>query len=176
VAQLHSRTSDRLAMSMASLEELRAELVSLAELQRVLGWKIARDWPPRLWEADPIRWAIGKIEAEPEELFWRPWYVRMRGYDGAYCATAGFKGPAQDGMLEVGYSVVDSHHRRGIATEVTGMLMEWARDFAGISKFCAHTLVGDPASAGVLLKNGFVMAGTVVDPVDGEIARFERCS
>lgn len=161
-------------MSMATLEALRADLVSLSELQRALGWNIATDWPPRLWEPGAIQWIIGKIEAEPAELFWRPWYVRMRGLDGAYCATAGFKGPAQDGMLEVGYSVVDSHHRRGIATEMTGMLIKWARSFAGIEKFCAHTLVGDPASAGVLLKNGFVMVGTVVDPVDGEIARFEK--
>jgi len=54
------------------------------------------------------------------------------------------------------------------------MLMQLARDFSGIEKFCAHTLVGDPASSGVLRKNGFVMVGTVVDPVDGEVARFER--
>ncbi|MBX3390492.1 MAG: GNAT family N-acetyltransferase [Phycisphaeraceae bacterium] len=88
---------------------------------------------------------------------------------GVYCATAGFKGPPVDGMLELGYSVVPSHHRRGIATEIVQLLISSASHQFQISCFCAHTLAGDPASSGVLRKNGFVSAGTVIDPEDGAL-------
>lgn len=167
-----SCTSDGLTMSTARLVELRAELESSAALAAQLGWPIAPDWPPTFWQPEVIRATIAKIEEFPDEPFWRPWYVRCRG--GVYCATAGFKGPPVDGMLELGYSVVPSHHRRGIATEIVQLLISWASRQFQVSRFCAHTLAGDPASSGVLRKNGFVSAGTVIDPEDGAIERFER--
>ncbi len=75
-------------------------------------------------------------------------------------------------FAEIGYSVVEAFWRRGIATQAARDLVEQARA-RGAKAACAHTLVGEEASAGVLLKCGFRDAGVVEDPYDVPVRRFE---
>ncbi len=165
----------RLTLRMSSPAELKAELQSREHLQRTLGTPLAPDWPPMHWEPGALNWVLERIAAQPGEPFWRPWFVRLNGQSGLVVGTAGCKGPPDEyGMIEIGYSVVTSHWRQGIATEAVGMLIRWARATGRVRRVCAHTLAGDPASGGVLLKNGFASAGIVVDPTDGEVERYER--
>lgn len=77
-------------------------------------------------------------------------------------------------MVEIGYSVVASHWRRGIATEAVATMIEWAGRDPRVRGVRGHTLAGDPASGGVLLKNGFTLAATIDDPDDGRLDRYER--
>jgi RimJ/RimL family protein N-acetyltransferase len=124
----------------------------------------------------------------PIEPFWKAWFVSLQS--PAFPAssvdvptlvgTIGFKGPpgppASDthGVIEVGYSVVTSHWRRGIASEGVAALLAWAGDDPRVRTFRAHTLANDPASAGVLLRNHFTRTATLNDPDDGLIDRYER--
>jgi SAM-dependent methyltransferase len=68
--------------------------------------------------------------------------------------SAGYKGPPIGDGVEIGYSIVPSWRRRGLATEACGALIEsaWAR---GADRVVAHTFAHLDASIGVLRKLGF---------------------
>jgi len=159
---------------MATAEALRADLDSPLALSRELGFPVAPDWPPRHWDEGPIKWLLDKIEKYPDEVFWRAWFIQF-GRDGPLVGSAGCKGPPDEhGVIEIGYGVVESHWRRGIASHAAEMLISWIAETGRATRIRAHTLAGDPASAGVLLKNGFVHIARMEDPVDGAVDRFER--
>ena len=71
----------------------------------------------------------------------------------------GFAGAPVDGSAEVGYGVVESYHRRGIATEATRQLIEKGRA-RGATRFTAKTLPHLEPSLGVMRKLGFTYAGS----------------
>ncbi|MCB9840166.1 MAG: GNAT family N-acetyltransferase [Phycisphaeraceae bacterium] len=184
----------RLELRAGTPDELGASIGPSAALAAALGCVVPTDWPPLHWEAGPVDWMLGKMREQPDEVFWRAWFVLWRpgaesaGTVGAgpetpvptLVGTIGFKGPPgapgsdADGVVEIGYSVVDSFHRRGIASEGVAAMLEWAAADPRVRAFRAHTLAGDPASAGVLLKNAFRLVATIEDPDDGRIDRYER--
>jgi RimJ/RimL family protein N-acetyltransferase len=66
-----------------------------------------------------------------------------------------------------------SFERRGHATAMAARLVEIARA-AGAAMVIAHTLPQENASNRALRRNGFIFAGAVQDPEDGEVWRWER--
>jgi RimJ/RimL family protein N-acetyltransferase len=170
--------SDRLMLWPAGETELLGDLRSAEGLSAAAAMEVAHDWPPLYWDAGAIRWLLRNLQREPDEPFWRAWYVALRGDRGGpplLVGTVGVKGPPDTaGMVEVGYGVVSSCWRRGIASEALGLLMGWAVQTGRVRRFRAHTLMGDPASGGVLRRCGFEMVGRVVEGEDGEVDRWER--
>lgn len=190
----------RLELRVATTEQLRASIGPSDALAAALDCRVPSDWPPLHWEAGPVDWVLGKLAEQPDEVFWRAWFVlwtpgderanegKAREAGGArrgrpapsLVGTVGFKGPPgqpdsdTDSVVEIGYSVVNSFHRRGIASEAVAAILERAGADPRVRTFRAHTLAGDPASAGVLLKNGFQLVATIDDPDDGRIDRYER--
>jgi RimJ/RimL family protein N-acetyltransferase len=107
--------------------------------------------------ADPWRWGFLTVERD----------------SGLVVGTAGFKGPPDpDGTVEIAYGVVPSFQGRGYATEAAAALVGYARD-ANARLIRAHTLPERNASTRVLEKCGFQHVGTVVDPDDGPVWRWE---
>lgn len=62
--------------------------------------------------------------------------------------------PWAPGGVEIGYTIFEAHRRRGLATEATSALVEFARS-EGVPSVLATTQVDNVASRGVLLKCGF---------------------
>jgi [ribosomal protein S5]-alanine N-acetyltransferase len=60
----------------------------------------------------------------------------------------------------LGYWVASTHHRQGHATRAVGLLVELMARELGLHRAEAITQVGNVASQGVLLKNGFTPVGT----------------
>ena len=167
---LQSVTSERLNISMVAETELRADLDGKLP---TLG-PVAADWPPLHWDSNVVKWSLAKLAEHPSEQLWRPWFIRLRGC-GTLIGTCGFKGPPDsDNQIEIGYSVVSSQHRRGIASEAVRMLLSWAWLNTSASACIAYTLHGDPASGGVLRRNGFAFIATFVDPTDGTVDRLRK--
>jgi [ribosomal protein S5]-alanine N-acetyltransferase len=141
----------------ATVELLEAELRDHAEAAAMLGARPVPDWPPQYNGPKTFAWALERLLADPAWAGWGTHYVL---FEGAVVGTGGYKGPPTDeGSVEVGYSIVPSYQRRGLATEMAQGLVDTA--FArGVRRVVAHTLAppeGD-ASIGVLRKVGFTGA------------------
>jgi RimJ/RimL family protein N-acetyltransferase len=92
--------------------------------------------------------------------------------DGALVGNGGWKGPPEDGAVELGYAVAPSRQGRGIATAVVRELVERARR-GGIRTVLAHTLAEENASTKVLGRCGFTRTQELIDPDEGAVWRWE---
>jgi GNAT superfamily N-acetyltransferase len=92
--------------------------------------------------------------------------------DGALVGNGGWKGPPNDGVVELGYAVAPSRQRRGIATTVVRELLARARR-ADVRQVCAHTLAEENASTKVLRRCGFARTAELDDPDEGPGWRWE---
>jgi RimJ/RimL family protein N-acetyltransferase len=75
----------------------------------------------------------------------------------------GFKGPPNDGVVELGYEIAESRQGRGLATGGVAAMAEhaWADD--RVTALIAHTLPEHNASTRVLEKSGFRHDGEVTE-------------
>lgn len=151
----------RLILVAVTLDLIEAEITDRARLAHLLGAEVPADWPPPLNDENSMRWTRDHLAANPDNGGWGTWYFILRR-DGAaplLIGNGGFKGKfVAPGTCEVGYSVMESHQRRGYATEVVQALVDWAFSHPGIERVVAHTLPELTPSIRVLEKNGFVPA------------------
>ena len=101
------------------------------------------------------------LREHPDWTGWLEWYgVRLDLTAPVLCGSAGFHGPPDDrGVVEIGYSMLPSHQRLGLATEMVAALVVWARSQSAVSRVEAQTTVDNPASIRVLEHVGFRPAG-----------------
>jgi ribosomal-protein-alanine N-acetyltransferase len=105
---------------------------------------------------------------------WRHGFFVLHRQQRSVIGSAGFKGaPDADGFVEIAYGIVPSYEGKGYATEAAAALVRYAFE-QGARNIRAHTLPEPNASTHVLLKNGFRNVGSVVDPEDGTVWRWER--
>jgi RimJ/RimL family protein N-acetyltransferase len=93
--------------------------------------------------------------------------------DGTNVGMGSFKGPPDDGVVEIAYAVLPEHQGRGYATAAARAMLEFAFKSADVRVVRAHTLPDGVVSQRVLQKSGFTHVGEHVDPEDGLVWRFE---
>lgn len=71
----------------------------------------------------------------------------------------GFKGPPNDGVVELGYEIAEPRQGRGLATAATRAMVEEASADERVHTVIAHTLAEPNASNRVLEKAGFSRDG-----------------
>ena len=69
----------------------------------------------------------------------------------------------EEGTIEIGYAVVESHWNRGYATAAVAALVAKAREASEVRRIVAHTPLDRPESGRVLEKAGFVMTREMDD-------------
>lgn len=149
---------------------LRAELAGNKALAAALGVVVPDGWPPGQHTMEAVKYFI-----EHPELIEEGWsdYYAIAAATATTPATLvcsiGYQGLPAGGRVEVGYSVVESWRKRGIATEAVSALVERARQY-GMRSVIAHALPHNTASIAVLTKSRFRPA-TSTRP--GEVG-FER--
>jgi RimJ/RimL family protein N-acetyltransferase len=110
--------------------------------------------------------------ANPRPAPWADWWA-LDSSD-AIVGLCGFKGPPDaDAVVEIAYGSFPLVEGRGVATAMAAGLVAIAAA-NGARTAIAHTLAPDNASAAVLTRNGFTPVGTVIDPDDGEVWRWQR--
>ena len=157
----------RLRLVPATIEMCQAELDDRARFARLLDAVVPADWPPPLNDDHSIRWVVDHLTEHPDAALWTMWYFLLRrtGERALAIGKGGFTGaPAPDGTCEVGYSVVESHQRRGYAAEATRGLVDHAFADPRASRVIAHTLPDLAPSIRVLEKCGFVFVGAGEEP------------
>jgi RimJ/RimL family protein N-acetyltransferase len=168
----------RLLLEPSTVELIRAELRGPDELGRLLGARVADDWPPDLYDEGAMRLWLGLLETDAESAGWCSYYFLFA--DGAsipaLIGAGGYKGKPRDGVVEIGYSIVASHQRRGLASEAVAGLVEHAFEFPHVTRVIAQTLPELQPSIGVLVKNRFCFAGDGSEPgvIQYELTRAEH--
>ena len=159
-------TTERLELVRATADRLRADLAGRASLAMALAAIVPESWPPDLYDRGATEWALRYAEEHPVQLQWGMYYViDPAAPDGpAVAGIVGFKGAPQDGIVEVGYSVLPEFRRRGYATEAVAALVELAFAHDEVDRVVAETLPELEASIGVLVRSGFVLVGAGNEP------------
>ncbi len=92
----------------------------------------------------------------------------------AVVGLAGFKAAPDAGRVEIGYLTFPRFEGRGYAKEAIACLVALAQ--GEVATIVAHTLPEPNASNAALARQVFAKVGTVIDPDDGPVWRWERDS
>jgi [ribosomal protein S5]-alanine N-acetyltransferase len=166
--------TQRLRLIPASIDSLRAELDEPMRLCSVLGVEVPSNWPPELYDRDPIEFTMRRLHEVPEDDGWWLHYFVQKAHDSEPAVAVGcggYKGaPCSHGTVEIGYSVLSQFRRRGYAAEATRALVANAFSKEGIRSVTAQTYPELLPSIGVLVKCGFVLTGAGDEP---RVIRYE---
>lgn len=149
----------RLALVAATVELARAERNDLSALAELLGVPKPQIWPPPLNDEHSQQAFLASLQqAAPHEAGWNLWFC-IRRDPRDLIGNAGFKGTPRNGLVEIGYSMLEAHQRNGYCTEAVRALLAWALQHAAVNIVVAHTLHGLTPSIRVLEKCGFSFVG-----------------
>ena len=87
------------------------------------------------------------------------WMLERR--DGTHVGDLCFKGLGADGVVEIGYGILEAHQGRGYATEAVEAAVSWALRDPRVTSVEAEAEEGNLASRRVLEKCGFAPNGTI---------------
>jgi RimJ/RimL family protein N-acetyltransferase len=161
-------TTTRLELVSATATTVRAAANGdLAELGRVLAADVATDWPPEFVSdaLPPLANALGA--SEPQDGY-SMWFILLR-QPRTLIGTVSYKGPPSDGRIDIGYSVVASHQRKGYATEAARTLVHRAMADSAVDRVVAETYPELTPSVRVLEKCGFEQCAADVTGFSGEL-------
>lgn len=164
-------TTQRLLLKSANLELAAADLSDLSLFSRLLSADIPHSWPPPLNDDNSKTYTLNYLKRNPEAAGWTAWYFLLpaaANNKAHVIGIGGFTGkPSDDGVVEVGYSVIPEYHRQGFASEAVAALVDWVFTHSVVQRVTAITLPTLPASIRVLEKNQFRFQGQ--GPEDGTV-------
>ena len=156
----------RLRLVPATLELVQAEMNASASLAQALGATVPANWPPEDL-ADVLPLFLDRLQTEPGHAGWYGWYGLLADIQPGELvlgASGGFKGPPEDGAVEIGYAVLPQFRGRGYATEMVVAMTGWALTQPGVERVTAEVMAENHASWRVLAKAGFQRAGEGEEP------------
>ena len=161
----------RLQLIGADATLLRTELAGLqVQSHTAFASAIQADvpaaWPPEFYDAPAVEWMLNATATLAAGSVWRSYYIALK----QDCTTqvrshitlvgiAGFKSaPDANGVVEVGYSVLQTYQRQGIASEAVDALIALAKA-SGAKTVAAETYPELVASLGVMRRCGMTYEG-----------------
>ncbi|HEX8748834.1 MAG TPA: GNAT family N-acetyltransferase [Pyrinomonadaceae bacterium] len=164
--------TERLRLIPCELEHFEALLRDERELARLLGVSLAHDWLGFEAARDAMSYSYEYLKSHPSALGW--WtYLFIHGADNALIGLGGFKGEADSsGTVEIGYSLAPGYRRRGLATEASSAMIDYAFSHPHVREVIAHTLAERNPSTRVLERVGMKRDGVAQDPDEGEVWRW----
>lgn len=116
------------------------------------GTKVSNGWPlSDLLEAVPVM--FNDLSDDPSSLGWHAWAVVLRG-TSEVIGDVGFKGPPDEGTVEIGFSIMPEHRGKGYATEAVVELIRYVKGTGKVRAVFARCDVDNLASMTVLGKTG----------------------
>ncbi len=91
-------------------------------------------------------------------IWYTSWKMCLKE-NGQRIGDVGFKGPAQNGMVEIGYGINEQYQGQGYATEGVKAVCDWALRQNDVQAVEAETEPNNKASQNVLNKLGFIATG-----------------
>jgi len=157
--------TDRLRLVAGTQALAAAEIGDRAKFAKLLGVIVPDTWPPDSLR-DVLGYIYGLYREHPEWEGWLAWYaVRIDSDDSVLCGSIGFKGPPDEqGIVEIGYSVLQEFQGQGLATEMVAAIVKWAEHQPQVKRIEAETNIDNKASIRVLEKNNFSYIGVGIEP------------
>jgi len=157
---LRTLESQRMTLIAANTELVLADLEGTASLAALLEAVVADNWPPELFDREPMNYALRQL-ADPAEQGWSFWYLLDKLEEQPFVlGLCGFRGrPDESGSVEIGYSVLPQFRNQGYATEAVERLVTWAFSHQSVLEVTAETLPYLQQSIRVMKKNGFTYKG-----------------
>ena len=157
--------TERLELTAATAEMLEAE-EDRSRLANLLQADVPPNWPTPMYDADARAHFLALMRERPDALGWAVWYIALAeaGRKTLIGATGAIGPPSDDGVIEIGYSLLEQFHGRGYATEALGAFLDEAWRHSVLRRVIADTFPDLTASIRVLEKNGFVPCGPSVEP------------
>lgn len=164
--------TERLKLIPFELEHFEALLRDERELADMLGVSLADDWLGFEEAREAMSYSYEYLKSHPGALGW--WtYLFIHGADNALIGLGGFKGEADpSGTVEIGYSIAPGYRRRGLATEASRGMIDYAFSHPHVREVIAHTLPERNPSTRVLERVGMEQSGVSQDPDAGEVWRW----
>jgi len=157
-----SLRTQRLELVAGNVEMAQAELHDKNKLASLLMAEVPDNWPPPLNDAQSAKWFADYLTQNPDAVGWIGWYFILTVQNGRRAAigNGGFKGkPDLSGTVEIGYSIMEQHQRKGYAPEAVTALLAWAFAHSDVKRIIAQTFPDLHPSIRVLEKSGFLFAG-----------------
>ena len=154
--------TDRLSLLAGTAALGHAEVDDRARFAKLLNAEVPSAWPPPLNDVDSMIWFTRYIESNPGSDGWTKWYflLKRQGQLPLAVGNGGFKGKADpSGTVEVGYSVLEEYHGRGLAPEAIKELIRWAFSHDEVNRVIAHTFPELGPSIRVMEKCGLIYVG-----------------
>ena len=159
IPTLRQIQSRRLNLIAATTELIKSDLAGRQVLAGAVGVHVGESWPPDLYDRGAMQYALTRLD-DPTEQGWSFWYLATAEETPELVGICGFKGrPDQSGSVEIGYSILTDHQRKGLATEAVLRLVGWAFSHHNVHEVSAETLPHLSQSIRVLEKNGFEFTG-----------------
>ncbi len=173
------RYTNRLVLVPATIDHVRAELISPDQMGSLLHAEVPNGWPPGEYDEAAQRFFLDRLCAGGAEVVgWYGWYALLRRSSRQtllLIASGGFLGlPTDSGVVEIGYSVLPDWRGQGYATEMVGDLVKYAFEDARVKRIIAHTTSQNPGSCKVLGHLGFRDSGVRPDSLTIEFELHRR--
>lgn len=166
----------RLDLVPIPLEVHRAINAGDLEAVRVLmlPYSVTEEW----LECVPAGWREPMLEEDPSLLAWLTRAVVLRETGEVVGAIGWHDRPNRHGMGEIGYQVIASHRRRGIAREALHALVHWGShvgvDGVTVSVLRLTVSPSNEPSLGLVRELELVHVGEQHDLIDGLELIYER--
>ena len=154
--------TDRLTLVAGTSALGHAEVEDREHFATLLHAEVPSAWPPPLNDVDSMIWFTQYIESNPGSDGWVKWYflLKRQGQRPLAVGNGGFKGTADpSGTVEVGYSILEEYHGKGLAPEAIKALIRWAFTHDGVHRVIAHTFPELRPSIRVMEKCGLTYVG-----------------
>lgn len=158
-----------LTLVTADLDHIDAALHDEGRLGTLLDAEVAEDW---VSFGGALEHTHATLAADPASARWGT-RLFLLDEPRTLVGWGGFKGPPQQGVVELGYEVAPGHRGRGLATEATERMLDEAFADRAVDAVIAHTLAEPGPSVRVLEKTGFVRNGEFTEEGQ-EVWRFRR--
>ncbi len=127
--------------------------------------------PPLMEELLPL--VRDQLRAAPQTAGWWTWLAVDRG-NGQVTGALGFGGPPDaEGAVMIGYATYPGADHRGLATEATQALVDWALAQPGVERVCASIPPDNVPARRVAEKVGMRVAGTVWEEEIDDVLLYE---
>ena len=128
----------------------------------------------RVADGYPTEFSVSVAQGVGAERQFGPFFLH-RFEDDVVVGEIGGAFIDEEGTIEIGYAVVESHWNRGYATAAVAALVSQAREAPDVRRIVAHTPLESPQSGRVLEKAGFARVREIEDADEaGNVVRVEE--